>query len=170
MLIYLNTCDAFANNAYSPNYNLFIEHLMLSAIFFVSIYVLMKIIIKSSGRLTQNKKIKKLLKSDHIEYIMMICLSTILFYIINGIFYLFKPLSHLSGYWVDAILIDAVIICLILFALDILLLEPCKSIVEYFYSTEMKFPTTRNNKDIYLGSFILAVLVISYSILFLSKQ
>lgn len=162
--------NAYADLAYNPDYDLFKEHLMVAAIFFVFIYVITKIVIKYSAGLTRSQLIKNQLNSSFVEYIMMICLSTVSFYTIGAIFYFFLPFSRLAGYWVDAILIDAVIISLLVFILDILIIRPLRNIIEYFNPTESTFPTTRSNKGIYLGSFILAILVICYSILFIIKQ
>jgi hypothetical protein len=155
LLIYLIGSNVNAEDINSPNYDKFQDRLMISVIFIVSIFIFGKILVKFSAKLTRNKQLKHILDLKILEYLLMICTSTISFSIIGwGII--------TDTYWDRAMLIDVIIICFILFALDTLILRPYKKIKNILSPILENISINYSNIDIYFSVCVLFILIIGY--------
>lgn len=134
-LIYL---AGAANETVVPDYNRFQERLSLAIIFVTSIYILSKLSINFlKSFLSNNKIVKRMLEFKIVEYSLILCISTISFYIIGWGFYT-------NEYWSRDMLIDIIIICFIAFFLDATMLSGYKKIRSFFDTHRIKFNIKNN--------------------------
>lgn len=129
LILFVSLIDIAAsdNGAIAPDYNRFEGRLIATAILLTFVYIFSKLLVDYLKSFIKSEKVKRVLNSKIVEYPLMICLSTLSFYIIGWGFYT-------NDYWQRDMLVDSIIICLIVFGIDTTILSGYKAANKFLSS------------------------------------